>query len=96
MITVKEIEHLANLARIKLTDTEKQALTKEFDSILGYIDQLKKVQVSLENENRMTMVKNVSRTDEVVNTTTEDRERLLNEAPQRVDDYIAVKKIFAD
>lgn len=96
MITVKEIEHLANLARIKLTDTEKQALTKEFDSILGYIDQLKKVQVSLENENRMTMVKNVSRTDEAVNTTKEDRERLLNEAPQRVDDYIAVKKIFAD
>ena len=95
MITIKELEHLATLARIKLTEDDKKSLVREFDSILGYIDQLKKVDVSLENENRVGAVKNISRPDEVQNTSSQDRERLLKEAPQRVGDFIAVKKIFA-
>ncbi|MFA6459215.1 MAG: Asp-tRNA(Asn)/Glu-tRNA(Gln) amidotransferase subunit GatC [Candidatus Paceibacterota bacterium] len=94
MITVTELEHLATLARIKLTEEEKTSLTKEFDSILGYIDQLKKVPLSIENEGRMGTVKNVTRSDETVDTSAEDRENLLNEAPTRVGDFIAVKKIF--
>src|SRR4051812_12484300 len=95
MITVKELEHLATLARIELTDADKQSLVKEFDSILGYVDQLKKVKVDLDESGRVGAVRNIMRDDVVVNTTPEDRERLLNEAPQREGDFIAVKKIIA-
>ena len=95
MITVTELEKLATLARIKLTDDEKQSLVKEFGSILGYVDQLKKVDVSLDAEGRIGSVKNVMREDEVFSTSPEDRERLLNEAPDRKGDFIAVKKIIA-
>lgn len=95
MITEKELEHLAVLARIKLTDEDKKSLLKEFDSILGYIDQLKKVDISLDSSSRVGVVKNVSRTDETIVTSTEDRERLLNEAPDREGDFVAVKKIIA-
>lgn len=95
MITVSELEHLAKLARIELTEVDKKSLVKEFDSILGYVDQLKKVKVSLDAEGRVGAVKNVMRDDVVVDTSPEDRERLLKEAPQREGDFIAVKKIIA-
>jgi len=94
MITIKELEKLAELARIKLTEEDKTSLVKEFDSILGYVDQLKKVEVSMEAESRVGAVKNVVRSDEVVVISAEDRERLLDEAPQRVGDFVAVKKIL--
>jgi len=95
MITTEELEHLATLSRIKLTDADKKSLVKEFDSILGYVDQLKKVNVSMDTEGRVGAVKNVMRADVVQSISMEDRERLLNEAPNREGDFIAVKKILA-
>jgi aspartyl-tRNA(Asn)/glutamyl-tRNA(Gln) amidotransferase subunit C len=95
MITVAELEKLATLARIKLIEDDKKSLVKEFDSILGYVDQLKKVDVSLDAEGRVGAVKNVTRPDVAAPVSNEDRERLLNEAPHREGDFIAVKKIIA-
>ncbi|MDB5238910.1 MAG: glutamyl-tRNA(Gln) and/or aspartyl-tRNA(Asn) amidotransferase subunit [Candidatus Parcubacteria bacterium] len=95
MITVKDLEHLATLARIELTEDDKESLVKEFDSILGYVDQLKKVDVSLDAAGRVGAVKNVMRSDTPNTVSAEDRERLLDEAPYREGDFIAVKKIIA-
>ncbi len=95
MITPKELDHLAALSRVKLTDEDKKSLLAEFDSILGYIDQLKKAEVSIDALGRVGAVKNVARADAVDATSEEDRERLLAEAPHREGDYIAVKKILA-
>ena len=94
MITLEELDHLVALSRIKLTDEQKKSLQKEFDSILGYIDQLKKVDVSMNAEGRVGAVKNVTRADEVETVSNEDRERLLNEAPDREGEFIAVKKMI--
>ena len=94
MITTQELDNLANLARIKLTDDDKKSLIKEFDSILTYIDQLKKVDVSLDTEGRVGAVKNVARPDDVASISSADREGLLNEAPDREADFIAVKKMI--
>ena len=95
MITVKELEHLARLSRIDLSEADKKSLIKEFDSILGYVDQLKKADVKMDAEGRVGAVKNITRTDSVESVSAEDRERLLAEAPDREGDYIAVKKIIA-
>lgn len=92
MIKIEELEHLANLARIHLDEDDKKSLIKEFDSILGYVDQLKKVDVSLDAEGRVGAVKNIMRNDEV--NSDDDREILLAEAPDRVGDFVAVKKII--
>lgn len=94
-ITEKELEHLAVLARIKLTEDDKKSLMKEFDSILGYIDQLKKVDVSMEISGRVGAVKNATRPDIAVATSSEDREHILDEAPDREGDFVATKKIIA-
>ena len=95
MITVQELEKLATLARIKLTEEDKTSLVKEFDSILNYVDQLKKVEVSLDAEGRVGAVKNVMRPDVAETISPEDREALLDEAPDREGDFVAVKKIIA-
>ncbi len=95
MITPKELDNLATLARVELSVDDKISLIKEFDSILGYIDQLKKADVKMDAEGRVGAVKNVFREDKVESISAEDRERLLDEAPDREGDFIAVKKIIA-
>ncbi len=95
MITVTEIEKLATLARIKLTDAEKQGLTKEIDSILTYIDQIKKATLDIDHTPIVGIVHNIFREDESRVLPPEDREALLKQAPEREGDFVAVKKIIA-
>ncbi|OHA16472.1 MAG: hypothetical protein A3C79_02545 [Candidatus Taylorbacteria bacterium RIFCSPHIGHO2_02_FULL_45_28] len=95
MITTAEIEKLAKLARIKLDPAEKEGLTKEIDSILTYVDQIKKATVDVDYTPVPGAVHNVFRPDIARTISPEDRERLLNEAPDREGEFIAVKKIIA-
>ena len=81
MITTKEIENLATLARIKIDESEKQELTKEIDSILAYIDQIKKATVHIDHTLVIGEVHNVFRDDVVGGC--EDRDRILASAPDR-------------
>lgn len=95
MITPQELDKLATLSRIELSESDKAALLKEFDSIVGYVDQLKKVEVSMEASGRVGAIKNVVRADAAQPISASNREGLLNEAPHREGDFIAVQKIIA-
>lgn len=95
MITVTEIEKLAQLARIKLDDAEKQGLTKEIDSILTYVDQIKKATVNVDYTPIPGAVHNIFRDDITQKISDEDREGILNEAPYREGEFVAVKKIIS-
>lgn len=95
MITSVELEKLAQLSRIALSEADKKSLITEFDSILGYIDQLKKVEVSMDTEGRVGAVKNVVRPDVATDVSALDREKILQEVPHREGDFVAVKKIIA-
>lgn len=94
MITVKEIENLAKLARIKLGEDEKKSLTKEIDSILTYIDQIKEATVNIDHTPTIGSVHNVFREDIAKPINREDRDRILTEAPDKEGDFITVKKII--
>jgi aspartyl-tRNA(Asn)/glutamyl-tRNA(Gln) amidotransferase subunit C len=94
MISKKDIENLAQLARIRLSDSEKESLAKDVDSILAYVDQIKAAPIG-DFKPQPGAVKNVMREDVAVNISTEDRERILDEAPKREGDFVAVKKILA-
>jgi aspartyl-tRNA(Asn)/glutamyl-tRNA(Gln) amidotransferase subunit C len=45
-ITRKEVEHVARLARLELTEEEKERMTAQLDSILQYIDTLNELDTS--------------------------------------------------
>lgn len=65
MISKEEIEHLKDLARVEFGEVETKKLAKDLGEILGYVEQLKEVDVS--NAQEMTHsvdLKNVVRKDE--------------------------------
>jgi aspartyl-tRNA(Asn)/glutamyl-tRNA(Gln) amidotransferase subunit C len=95
MITVKEVENLANLARIKIDEGEKQSLAKEIDSILAYVDQIKKATVDIDFTPIPGVVHNIFRDDIASSISSDDREGILKELPDREGEFVAVKKIIA-
>jgi aspartyl/glutamyl-tRNA(Asn/Gln) amidotransferase C subunit len=44
-MNIKDVENLAELARIKLTEEEKRELLSGMDSILDYVKQIEKIKV---------------------------------------------------
>lgn len=90
---IKDVEKLAQLSRIHLTEEEKETLRADLDSILGYIEQIK--QVSADSDIIETFpISNVLREDENPNHTGVNREKILNSAPKREGNYVKVKKIL--
>lgn len=45
-ITKEEVEYIANLARLKVDDSLVEKYASQISEVLGYIDKLKKVDVS--------------------------------------------------
>jgi aspartyl-tRNA(Asn)/glutamyl-tRNA(Gln) amidotransferase subunit C len=39
-LSIKEVQHIADLARLKLSDTEKQRYVEQLSDILDYVDHL--------------------------------------------------------
>ena len=54
MITIKDVEHVAKLARLELTEEEKEKETKQLGAILDYVQQMNEVDTSnVEHMNRI-------------------------------------------
>ncbi|MFA7216404.1 MAG: Asp-tRNA(Asn)/Glu-tRNA(Gln) amidotransferase subunit GatC [Candidatus Paceibacterota bacterium] len=92
MINVKDIQDLAKLARVEIKDEEAISLTKELDSILEYVGQIKEVSLDLQKEK--PLLKNVMREDIPTNTSREFTEDILANSPKTEGDYIEVKNIL--
>lgn len=86
---------LATLARIDISVEEAENLSHEFESILGYVSEVKSVST---NDNELGAedytLKNVWREDENPHEPGLYTEKILNEAPEKEGDYIKVKKIL--
>lgn len=90
-----EIKHLAELARIELSEAEIETLTKEMSAILEYVSVVKDiVGDSAAEEPKVGIVHNVFRQDVVSNNTDEYTEDILAEMPQTKGRYMVVKKIL--
>ena len=65
-LTIEQVRHVAQLARLGLTDSEMDALTGELTKILDYIDQLAAVDVSSVSPTaQVGGLGNVTRADQV-------------------------------
>ena len=91
-ITIAEVEHVANLARLVFDEGEKEKLAQQLAGILDYIEQLNELDTeSVEPTSHAIPVKNVVRPDVVSPSLTQD-EALAN-APNNVDGLFEVPKI---
>ena len=92
-ITEKEIEHVATLARLRLTVAEKSELTSQLDTILNYMDQLGQLDTNgVEPFRHAANSGSALRDDAVINRP--DPEALLANAPDRDGTFFKVPKIL--
>jgi aspartyl-tRNA(Asn)/glutamyl-tRNA(Gln) amidotransferase subunit C len=76
-----DVRHIADLARLELTDAEVARFQSELDDILGYVDQLREVDVAgVEPTAHAMPRRNVMREDAAPGRSLE-RERVLANAP---------------
>ncbi len=97
-INKKQVEHIAELARIKLSDKEKEKFSKELSQILDYFETLKKVETkNVSPISQATGIKNVLREDEEEKIEKQARDkrrkRILENVPEKEGEYIKVKSV---
>lgn len=88
---IKDVENLAELAKLDLKEEEKQIILKDLDSILGYIKQVEDVEV--EDYQDLNVYNNKFREDEVLNKY-EDKDLIINQFPDKYENFVKVKKIL--
>lgn len=90
----EEVVRLARLARLELTESEIEKMCIELGEILGYIDMLKKADVSnLKPTSQVTGLTNVFREDEIIDyQATPDS--LLRKVPKTEGRYIKVGRMI--
>ena len=88
-----DVEYVAKLARIELTEEEKNTLTSQLNSILGHIEKLSELDTGgVEPTFHVFDVRNVFREDEVRPSL--PTEEILKNAPVRDGNFFKVPKII--
>ena len=92
MISEEQVRHVANLARLGLTDEEIERMGGQLGAILGSIDKIGELDLTdvQPTENPLNMT-NVLRPDEPRKELS--REEALSEAPEPAEDLFAVPRI---
>ena len=91
----KDIQHIANLARLELTVEEEKRYGVQLSAILDYVEQLQEVDVSdVELTAQVTGLTNVLREDKVKDWDKNERDMALKQAPEMEDDQVRVKRIL--
>jgi aspartyl-tRNA(Asn)/glutamyl-tRNA(Gln) amidotransferase subunit C len=95
VIDRKDVEHVARLARLALTEAELERMRVELAAILQYIEKLEAVDVEgVEPTSHAVPLVNVMREDEVEPSA--DREAMMRNAPDRSGEYFRVPRIIED
>ena len=94
-VTIKEVEHVAKLARLEFNDAEKEKLTHELNDILMHIDKLNTLDTSnVEPLSHVIEPGNVMREDIVKPSL--PREEALRNAPDKTDEFFKVPKVIGE
>lgn len=90
----EDILRLGNLARIKISDEEAEALKGDVTAVLEYVSVVNDIAASSDLTKEVGAVYNVFREDVVTVAPGAHTEDLLAEAPDRKGQYVSVKKIL--
>ena len=95
MIQRKDVEHVARLARLALTDAEIERVREQLNGILTYIEKLNELDTSdVEPTSHAVPLVNVMRDDEAGPCL--PREEALANAPDRAGEFFRVPRIIED
>ncbi|MBQ2984043.1 MAG: Asp-tRNA(Asn)/Glu-tRNA(Gln) amidotransferase subunit GatC [Candidatus Gastranaerophilales bacterium] len=92
MITIKDVEHVAKLARLELTEEEKEVFTHQLGDVLAHVEKMNAVDTTgVEPMNHAIEFYNVMREDNKIYENT--REELMANAPDVEGEFFKVPKI---
>jgi aspartyl-tRNA(Asn)/glutamyl-tRNA(Gln) amidotransferase subunit C len=96
MITKEEVQHIANLARIRVNEKDIEKLQQDLSEILEYFNALKEVDVSgVEPMTHSIALESVSRDDIARLSNPILVQKLMNMFPAMRDGFLKVKAIFS-
>ncbi|MCX6720607.1 MAG: Asp-tRNA(Asn)/Glu-tRNA(Gln) amidotransferase subunit GatC [Candidatus Staskawiczbacteria bacterium] len=94
MISKEEVQHIASLARLELSEQEIGKMQKDLTEILDYFKLLNKAPTKISRRENLGGQAQNLRKDEVISQDREVVEKLVAAAPDKKDGYIKVKTIL--
>ena len=94
-ITMKDVEHVAKLARLEFDEAKKEQLVKDLNAMLAYIDKLNEVDTT--NVEPLAQIgggQNALREDEA--RPSPPRDDMMENAPDRSGPHFKVPKVIGD
>lgn len=92
-ITIDEVKHVANLARLAITEEEAQKFANQLDKIIGFAEQLNELDTdNIEPTSHVLDIKNVMRED--IAQAGLPVEEVLKNAPEHENGQIRVPSII--
>jgi aspartyl-tRNA(Asn)/glutamyl-tRNA(Gln) amidotransferase subunit C len=94
MATKEEVQKLASLARISVSEGELAKFTEEFDSILAYVGKLSELSIDTKGAQAVPALRNVLRPDGEPHESGKYTERLVQAFPEKEGNLLQVKQII--
>jgi aspartyl-tRNA(Asn)/glutamyl-tRNA(Gln) amidotransferase subunit C len=92
-ITIELVEHIAKLAKLEFTDSEKVKLSQELSQIMAYIEKLNEIDTNhVEPLSHTTEMANSFRKDEIA--TSLEPDIAVGNAPSRFGNFFKVPKVI--
>jgi len=92
-ISKNDVEHAAELSRIKLNEEEAEKFTSELGAVLDYAAELEKAPTGeVETISQISGLENIAREDKIEASL--PVEKVLQNAPEKQDNFIKTKKVF--
>jgi aspartyl-tRNA(Asn)/glutamyl-tRNA(Gln) amidotransferase subunit C len=96
-ISKDTVDHISKLAKIPVSESEKENLADGFTKTLSVVDDLFKVDVSnIEPTHQVTGLENILREDKVNNGKTLSQEMALSNTKKTHNGYFMVDQILSD
>ncbi|MDQ0228390.1 Asp-tRNA(Asn)/Glu-tRNA(Gln) amidotransferase GatCAB subunit C [Bacillus sp. 7586-K] len=92
-ITTEQVKHVANLARLAITEEEAEVMTNQLDAIITFAELLNEVDTeNVKPTSHVLDMKNIMRED--IPKKGLDNEEVVKNAPDHIDGYIRVPSIL--
>lgn len=95
-VSKKDLEHIAVLARLGLTEAEKEKYSKELSKILDYFEKLKEVDTkNIEPTSQIIGLTNIFRKDDSIQEVDPEKiKKIIGQSPERENNFVKTKTIL--
>jgi aspartyl-tRNA(Asn)/glutamyl-tRNA(Gln) amidotransferase subunit C len=95
LLSTSDIEHIALLARLDLSENEKERYAEQLSAVFGFFESLREVDISGVKETcQVTGLEDVMREDSAAPCDEETRKKLIDAFPDRIGKLLKVPGVF--